>query len=100
MAQRSDYAGRVTGGLNYVVNARTYAIKQMPPLLLLYPRVFWSPDGTSLVWMGTNGDEAAYSIQLHQADVASGRVTDFSSDLSLDSSEFLFVNNALWLPRP
>jgi hypothetical protein len=101
MSQRSNYAGRVTGGLNYVVNARTYEMKQLPPMLLLYPRVLWSPNGATLAWLGTTeGQGSGYSIRLQQADVSTGVVQDFSQALGLGDNEFLFVNNALWLPHP
>ena len=75
-------------------------MKQLPPLLLLYPRVVWSPDGKSLIWLGTDGQESNTSIRLQVLDAASGYVTDYTTALGLGAGEFLYVNNALWLPRP
>jgi hypothetical protein len=100
MSQRSDYAGRVTGGLKSLVNAQDYNMWQLPPQLLLYPRVTWSPDGQSLAWMGTDGQDAKTSIRLQVSDAASGQTTDYTSALGLSAGEFLSVNNVLWLPRP
>jgi Tol biopolymer transport system component len=100
MSQRSDYAGRVTGGLKFLVNVNTYVMRQLPPQLLLYPRVTWSPDGRSLAWLGTDGQDANTSIRLQVSDAASGQTTDYTTTLGLDAGEFLSVNNALWLPPP
>ena len=100
MSQRSDYAGRVTGGLKYWVNVNTYVMRQLPPQLLLYPRVTWSPDGRSLAWLGTDGQDANTSIRLQVSDAASGQTTDYTATLGLSAGEFLSVNNALWLPHP
>jgi hypothetical protein len=100
MIQRSDYTGRVTGGLNYVVNVNTFTTRQFRPLLLLYPRVTWSPDGRSLAWLGTDGQDANTFISLQVLDAASGQTTDYTAALGLSAGEFLSVNNTLWLPHP
>jgi succinylglutamate desuccinylase len=100
MTQRSDYAGRVTGGINYIVDLHTFITRQLHRSLLLYPRVFWSQDNNSIIWMGTKGEEGGYSLCLLLTDVSTGSATDFSAALGLNAGEFLFVNNALWLPRP
>ena len=100
MSQRSDYAGRVTNGFKFLVNVQNYDMQQMPPQLLLYPRLVWSPDGRLLAWLGTDGQDADTSIRLQVSDAASGQTTDYTDALGLSAGEFLSVNNVLWLPHP
>jgi hypothetical protein len=100
MTKRSDYAGRVTGGLKYLVDSKNFTTRQLQPQLLFFPRLIWSPDGASLAWMGTEGQDTGYSIQLSLVDIASVRMVDHSSALGLEDSEYLFVNNAVWLAHP
>jgi hypothetical protein len=100
LATRSDYSGRVTGGYNYLVDSRTFSTRQLKSVTLLNPRLIWSPDGSTLLWFGTDWKEAAYSIQLWQVAADSGQALDRSGSLGLTSPDYVFVRNVAWLGRP
>jgi hypothetical protein len=100
LAVRSDYSGKVTDGANYLVNATTYEIRQMPSALLLNPRLVWSPDGESLAWLGTDWQEDQYAIKLFEVEAASGQATNLSSSLGVGEAGYIFVTNGDWLTAP
>jgi hypothetical protein len=99
MAQRSDYSGRVTGSLNFLVDSQTLSTRQLPSAMLLSPRLVWSPDGSSLAWLGTDWQDSNYSIHLYLVDIASGQARDVGSALGLMGNDYLFVSNAAWLGK-
>ncbi len=100
MDERSDYSGRVTGGNNYLINAQDFTTRQLQSVTLLNPNIVWSPDGTSLIWLGTDWQNTSYFIRLWKVDVASGRAVDLSNAIVLTGNYYLFVSNAAWLARP
>jgi len=100
MFERSDYSGRVTGGNNYLINAQDFTTRQLPSIPLLNPNILWSPDGTTLIWLGTNSQDTLFSIGLWEVDVASGQGVDLGDSLGLTGRDYLFVSNAAWLARP
>jgi hypothetical protein len=100
MAERSDYSGRVTGSLTFVVNSRTFSNRQIPSTTLLNPRLVWSPDGAALAWFGTDRQDSSYRVHLYVADLASTKVTDLTDLVGLSANEYLFVSNAVWLAGP
>ena len=97
MAERSDYSGRVTGGYPFLINSQTYSTRQLQSVTLLNPNLIWSPDGATLLLVGTDSQNTSYLIRLWKVDVASGRMVELSSLLNLTASTYLFVNNAAWL---
>jgi hypothetical protein len=100
MDERSDYSGRVTGGNNYLINAQDFTTRQLQSVTLLNPKIVWSPDGTTLLWLGTDWQDTSYSISLWEVNVASGREVDLSEALGLKGKDYLFVSNSAWLARP
>jgi hypothetical protein len=100
MDERSDYSGRVTGGNNYLINAQDFTTRQLQSVTLLNPNIVWSPDGGTLLWLGTVWQDTSYSIRLWKVNVASGQVVDLSDATGLTGSDYLFVSNAAWLARP
>lgn len=100
MDERSDTSGRVTGGNNWLINAQDFTTRQLQSVTLLNPNIVWSPDGGTLLWLGTGWQDTSYSIRLWKVNVASGQVVDLSDAIGLTSSDYLFVSNAAWLARP
>ena len=97
MAERSDYSGRVTGGYPFLINSQTYSTRQLQSVTLLNPNLIWSPDGATLLLVGTDSQNTSYLIRLWKVDVASGQMVELSNVLNLTDSTYLFVNNAAWL---
>jgi Tol biopolymer transport system component len=97
MAERSDYSGRVTGGHPFLINSQTYSTRQLQSVTLLNPNMIWSPDGATLLLVGTDSQNTSYFIRLWKVDVASGRMMELSNVLNLTDSTYLFVNSAAWL---
>ena len=100
MDKLSDYSGGVTGTLNFLFDPQTYILRQFQSITLLNPDILWSPDGATLLWLGTDWSDNAYIIHLWQVDVVSGQMVDLTDALGLTGSDFLFVRNAAWLARP
>jgi hypothetical protein len=100
MDVHSDYSGRVTGGNNYLINPQDFTTRQLKSVTLLNPNIVWSPDGASLLWLGTDWQDTSYSIRLWEVDVASGQANDLSNSLGLSGNDYLFISNAAWLARP
>jgi len=100
MDKRSDYSGSVSGSNNYLINPQDFTTRQLPSVTLLNPDIVWSPDGTTLLWLGTDWQDTVYSIGLWEVDVVSGQVVDLSNSISLTGSDYLFVSNADWLVWP
>ncbi len=100
MAVRSDYSGRVTDGVNFLVNARNFTTRQLAPVLLLNPALVWSPDGRSLAWLGSDWQESRYVLRLFRVDVATLQTANLTNRLALGDSRYLFVTNAAWLTMP
>jgi hypothetical protein len=100
MDVRNNATGIVTGSNNYLITAQDFTSRQLQSINLLNPKIIWSPDGTALLWLGTDWQDTYYSIRLWKVDVASGQGVDMSDTLGLTGSDYLFVNNAAWLARP
>lgn len=100
MAVRSDYSGRVTDGVNFLVDAQTFATRQLPSVLLLNPSLVWSPDGLSLAWLGTDWLENRYVIRLFSVEAESGQAANLTSRLGIGEARYLFVTNSAWLTAP
>jgi hypothetical protein len=100
MEERSDYSGRVSGDNNYLINAQDFSTRQLQSINLLNPNIVWSPDGTTLLWLGTNWQDTSYSIRFWEVDVASGQGIDLSYAIDLTGKDYLFVSNAAWLVQP
>jgi hypothetical protein len=100
MDKRSDYSGRVTGSNFFLVNAANLSIRQLTADELVNPRIVWSPDGRTLLWLGTVWENNSYSIHFWKVDVASGQGQELTGAFLPAESDYLFVNNARWLARP
>jgi hypothetical protein len=100
MDERSDYSGRVTGSDNYLINGQDFTARQLQSVTLLNPNIVWSPDGSALLWLGTDWQDNAYLIRLLKVDVASEQTVEFTDALGLTGSDYLFVSNTAWLARP
>jgi len=100
VALRSEYSGKVTGNRNFVVNSRTLDVIEYPQTNILNPRVLWSPDGTTLFWIGTTPDQNGFMITGRLVSLSLKLVTDLSSAVNIADLDYLVVTNADWLPFP
>jgi hypothetical protein len=100
MAVRSDYSGRVTDGVNFLIQPQTFATRQLPSVLLLNPSLVWAPDGLSLAWLGTDWQEDHYVLRLFRVDVETLQVANLTLRLALEDTHYIFVTNSAWLVQP
>jgi len=100
VALRSDYSGKVMGNRNFVVNPRTLDVIEYPQTNILNPRVLWSPDDTSLFWIGTIPDQNGFKITGSLVKRSLKQVMDLSSAINITDLDYLVVANAAWLPFP
>jgi hypothetical protein len=96
--ERSDYYGRATDILHYVINADTNIIKEYPPLLGLNPVIGWSPDNqfliTSVTQVGESGDS---TIVIRIINTSSGQEAFLDADLGMTSDTFIAITKLIWL---
>jgi hypothetical protein len=100
MSVRSEYSGRIMEGVNFLVKPKTFLTKQLPSVLLMNPRLNWSPDNNHMAWLGTDVDGSHYVIRLYEVNVQSGAVIDLTDALGNQSDDFMFVTNSSWLENP
>jgi len=100
MAVRSDYSGRVTDGVNFLIQPQTFTTRQLPSVLLLNPSLVWAPDGLSLAWLGTDWQEDHYVLRLFRVDVETLQVANLTLRLALEDTHYIFVTNSAWLVQP
>ena len=100
VALRSDYTGKVSGNRNFLLDPKTLAFSEFPPSSLLNPRVLWSPDGSSLLWIGTLPGTDGFKIGGSLVNLGSKQVTDISDAIGQSSQDYVTVTNASWLPLP
>jgi hypothetical protein len=94
------YSGKVTGNRNFLVDPQTQAISEYATSKLLHPYLLWSPDGSSLAWIGTLPTDTGFAIGGSLVDKSSKRVSDLEDALGQSSQDYLVVTNADWLPMP
>ncbi|MGB8214772.1 MAG: hypothetical protein WCE68_14540 [Anaerolineales bacterium] len=100
VANISGYSGKSSGNRNFLVDAHTLAVSEYPPSNLLNPRVLWSPDGSTLFWIGTTPNAAGFEIDGSLVNRTSKQVTNLGGAIGQSSPDYLAVTNAAWLPLP
>jgi hypothetical protein len=41
-------------GVNFLVNPKNFSTKQLPSVLLMNPKLTWSPNNVHMAWLGTD----------------------------------------------
>jgi hypothetical protein len=100
MSIRSEYSGRIMDGVNFLVNPKNYSTKQLPSVLLMNPKLNWSPDNVHLALLGTEVAGSKYFIRLSEVDIQSGRLLNHTDALGIKSDDYIFVSNSSWLENP
>ena len=100
MSIRSEYSGRIMDGLNFLVKPSNFSTKQLPSVLLMYPKLNWSPDDVHMAWLGTDVDGSQYIIRLSEVDIQSGGVNNLTDALGIKGDDFIFITNSSWLENP
>ena len=94
---RSDYYGRATEILHYIVDANTNVVQEYPSMNGLNPRITWSPDDqfllTSLTRIDANGDS---TIVLRILNMLSGQEA-YLEDMQMSSETFIAIKKLIWL---
>jgi hypothetical protein len=100
MSIRSEYSGRIMDGVNFLVNPKNFSTKQLPSVLLMNPKLTWSPNNVHMAWLGTDVDGSRYIIRLLDVDSQSGGVINLTNALGIKSEDFIFISNSSWLEIP
>jgi hypothetical protein len=100
VANVSDYSGKALGNRNFVVDPRTRSIREFLQNTLLNPFVLWSPDDSSLFWIGTLSDGANYTIGGSLVILGNQQIINFDEAIGQRSQEYITLTNASWLPLP
>lgn len=96
---RSDYFGKASEVLHYVVNTENFAVKEYPNMLGLNPMVVWSPDAMYLLTSGTQSEsaEGPFFVQLRLLDLSSQSTKDIFKSQDLISDDFVSVSSMYWV---
>jgi hypothetical protein len=100
MSIRSEYSGRIMDGVNFLVNPKNYSTKQLPSVLLMNPKLNWSPDNGHIALLGTEVDGSKYFIRLSEINIQSGGLLNLTDALGIKSDDYIFVSNSSWLENP
>ncbi len=100
VANVSDYLGKVLNNRNFVVDSQSFTVREYTQNTLLNPYVLWSPDGTSLFWIGTLSDGTSFSIGGSQVNLGSQQISNFDEAIGQSSQAYLSITSAVWLPLP
>ena len=96
--ERSDYYGRATEILHYVVDPATNIVREYASLNGLNPLLLWSPDDTNLVTSVTEVGEAGDStISIRTLDTETSATSDLAADLGLSSETFIAITELIWI---
>ena len=96
--ERSEYYGRATNILHYVIDANTYVIKEYPAMVGLSPRISWSPNDQFLITSITQlPSEGNSTIVLRILNTFSGQEAFLDSELGMSSETFIAITKLIWL---
>jgi hypothetical protein len=98
-AVRSDYSGRVTDGLNFLVELPGYLTRQLPSAVLLDPVLVWSPDASGLAWMGTDWQDGQYTIRLSVSESPAFQTTPVTALSAIQDPDYIFVTGGAWINK-
>jgi hypothetical protein len=100
VAIRSDYSGKALGNRNFLIDPLTLSIREYSQSDLLNPQVLWSPDGSSLFWIGTLPSDTGFKLGGSLVNLSSKQVSDLGAAIGQTSQDYLAVTNAKWLSLP
>lgn len=96
---RSDYFGKATEVLHYVVDVESLIVKEHPSFLVLSPDIVWGADNDYLVTTGVQqGTGDGYQIALRIINPETAEVLDAGEALNIQADQFLSITKLLALP--
>lgn len=95
--ERSEYYGRATDILHYVVDGKNNILKEYPAILGLNPRVAWSPDDQFIITsLSQISEQSQTSIVLRIINTVSGQIALLSTDLGMSSKTYIAIKHIIW----
>lgn len=95
--ERSNYYGKATDILHYVIDANTNIIKEYPAIIGLNPSIIWSPDSQYLATVFTQiNEQEESSIVLRIINTINNKAVILDSELGMQSDTFIAVKNFVW----
>jgi hypothetical protein len=96
---RSDYYGRATPLLHFIVNGQTFSVATLPEMEGLNPQIVWSPDDLTIASSATNlGSDNSAKIVIRLYNVDTRQVEYVQEANTLQSDLFIAITNMVWLP--
>jgi len=100
LTNRDDYSGKVKGNRIFLIDSHTLNLIEYPPSSMLTPHLLWSPDGGTLLWLGTLEGDDGFQLAGSLVGRTSKQVTDILGLLGRSSPDYVSVTGAVWLPLP
>jgi hypothetical protein len=92
--EQSSYSGRILDVRNLSIDTASWGQRMYVETVGFAPQILWSPDGSSLVWLGTQNIDEVFQVVVSCLEGC----TDPLVSLDLLSSTPVTVQQAFWLP--
>jgi hypothetical protein len=97
--RRSDYYGKATELLHFIVDAQSMVAKTLPDMEGLNPQIVWSHDDLTIATSATQLEsDGSASLVIRLYDIATGKVQFVQEAYTLQSDVFIAITNMMWLP--
>jgi hypothetical protein len=92
------YFGRATHHAYYTFSPFDGLLRELTRVHGMLTRLLWSPDGSHILFFGTEQVEGGYRLTTKWADLASGEVVDLDDVLGQPSADFPYIPHIFWVP--
>jgi hypothetical protein len=96
---RSDYYGRATSLLHFIVNRQSSSVATLPEMEGLNPQIVWSPDDLTIATTATVlGSDNSAKIVIRLYHIETQQVSFVLEANNLQSDVFIAITKMVWLP--